>query len=79
MNWLNRIVVHCDCNRPTVNTLRAGGFEISAIEHSALPKSPPFVRPMVIGTAVGAERRYPNSTDERGVVSTDSRNTSGRS
>jgi SAM-dependent methyltransferase len=55
MNVLNRVVVHCDCNRPTVDTLRSGGFTITAIEHSALPKSPPFARPMVIGTAgVGA-------------------------
>ena len=31
MNPLNRFVVHCDCNRPTLDTLRAGGFEITAI------------------------------------------------
>jgi ubiquinone/menaquinone biosynthesis C-methylase UbiE len=51
MNALNRLVVHCDCNRPTVDTLRSGGFTITTIEHSTLPKSPPFVRPMVIGAA----------------------------
>jgi SAM-dependent methyltransferase len=54
MNVINRLVVHCDCNRPTLDTLRAGGFEITAVDHSSLPKSPPFVRPMVVGTAVAA-------------------------
>jgi SAM-dependent methyltransferase len=63
MNPLNRFVVHCDCNRPTLDTLRAGGFEITAIEHSSLPKSPSFARPMVVGTAVGAA-----ATASRGAV-----------
>jgi ubiquinone/menaquinone biosynthesis C-methylase UbiE len=51
MNWLNRIVVQCDCNRPTLDTIREAGFTVTAVEHTALPKSPPFVRPAVIGTA----------------------------
>src|SRR6185312_14938933 len=28
MNWLNRLFVCCDCNRPTLDTLRAAGFAI---------------------------------------------------
>jgi ubiquinone/menaquinone biosynthesis C-methylase UbiE len=51
MNWLNRIVVRCDCNRPTLDTIRQAGFTVTAVEHTALPKAPPFVRPTVIGTA----------------------------
>ncbi len=51
MNWLNRIVVCCDCNRPTLDSIKASGFTITQLEHTALPKAPKFVRPAVIGTA----------------------------
>jgi ubiquinone/menaquinone biosynthesis C-methylase UbiE len=51
MNWLNRIVVRCDCNRPTLDTIRQAGFTVATVEHTALPKTPPFVSPAVIGTA----------------------------
>jgi ubiquinone/menaquinone biosynthesis C-methylase UbiE len=52
MNWLNRIVVRCDCNRPTLDTIRQAGFTVTTVEHTGLPKAPPFVRPTVIGTAI---------------------------
>ena len=26
MNWLNRLVVCCDCNRPTLDSIREAGF-----------------------------------------------------
>ena len=29
LNWLNRLVVCCDCNRPTLDTITDAGFEIS--------------------------------------------------
>jgi ubiquinone/menaquinone biosynthesis C-methylase UbiE len=51
MNWLNRLVVRCDCNRPTLDTIRQAGFTVTAVQHTTLPKSPPFARPAVIGTA----------------------------
>ena len=51
MNWLNRFVVHCDCNRPTLTTIEASGFTVSEIEHSVLPKAPKFARPLIVGTA----------------------------
>jgi ubiquinone/menaquinone biosynthesis C-methylase UbiE len=51
LNWLNRLVVHCDCNRATLDTLRSQGFEVGDLRHTELPKSPSFVRPLVIGTA----------------------------
>ncbi len=34
MNWLNRLVVLCDCNRPTLSTIEASGFTVSGLEHS---------------------------------------------
>jgi ubiquinone/menaquinone biosynthesis C-methylase UbiE len=52
INWLNRLVVGCDCNRPTLETLELGGFVIDDIIHGELPKSPSFVRPMIVGSAV---------------------------
>lgn len=52
MNWLNRLVVHCDCNRPTLTTIEATGFSVSQLEQSIFPKAPKFVRPLIVGTAV---------------------------
>jgi len=54
MNWLNRVVVCCDCNRPTLDTLEQGGFRLTALEHTELPKAPSFVRPTIVGSAVAA-------------------------
>jgi ubiquinone/menaquinone biosynthesis C-methylase UbiE len=51
MNPLNRLVVCCDCNRPTLDTVRSAGFAVTELEQTELPKSPPFGRPLIIGTA----------------------------
>jgi ubiquinone/menaquinone biosynthesis C-methylase UbiE len=52
MNWLNRLVVHCDCNRPTLAAMQDAGFTIARVEHTTMPKAPKFVSPTVIGSAV---------------------------
>jgi ubiquinone/menaquinone biosynthesis C-methylase UbiE len=52
MNWLNRLVVECDCNRPTLTCMKAAGFTISRLEQTTLPKAPRFVRPLIVGTAL---------------------------
>ena len=51
MNWLNRIVVCCDCNRPTLDSIKAAGFTVTRVEHTALPKAPKFVSPAILGSA----------------------------
>ena len=52
MNGFNRFVAYgCNCNRATVDGLRAAGFTVEKLQHSELPKAPPFVRPLVIGSA----------------------------
>ncbi len=51
MNWLNRLVVCCDCNRPTLDSIRSAGFTVAQVEDTALPKAPPFVRPAILGSA----------------------------
>lgn len=51
MNWLNRFVVQCDCNRPTLATIEAEGFTVSRLERTELPKAPKFVRPLIVGAA----------------------------
>ena len=51
MNWLNRLVVMCDCNRPTLTAIEAAGFDVRQLEHSEVPKAPKFVRPLIVGTA----------------------------
>ena len=52
MNWLNRAVVCCDCNRPTLDTIEDAGFRVTALEHTELPKAPSFVRPSIVGSAI---------------------------
>ncbi len=52
MNWLNRLVVGCDCNRQTLGAIEAAGFTVSKVEHTTTPKAPKFVQPLIVGTAV---------------------------
>jgi ubiquinone/menaquinone biosynthesis C-methylase UbiE len=51
LNWLNRMVVHCDCNRPTLDTIRGAGFTFTQLDHGELAKAPPFARPLASGVA----------------------------
>jgi ubiquinone/menaquinone biosynthesis C-methylase UbiE len=52
LNWLNRLLVCCECNRPTLRTIEEAGFTITRIEHGELPRAPKFVRPTIMGTAI---------------------------
>jgi len=51
INWLNRLVVCCDCNRPTLGSIQEAGFIITQAGHTALPKAPKFVSPAITGSA----------------------------
>jgi ubiquinone/menaquinone biosynthesis C-methylase UbiE len=51
MNWLNRLVVCCDCNRPTLSSIQEAGFTVTEVEDTVLPKAPKFVSPTIMGTA----------------------------
>jgi ubiquinone/menaquinone biosynthesis C-methylase UbiE len=52
LNGFNRLVAHgCNCNRSTIDAIRAAGFKITTLERHVLPKAPPFVRPLVVGSA----------------------------
>jgi ubiquinone/menaquinone biosynthesis C-methylase UbiE len=52
INWLNRFMVGCDCNRPTLATIEAAGFTVSRLEQTSIPKVPKFVGPSIVGAAV---------------------------
>lgn len=52
INWLNRFIVGCDCNRRTLATIEAAGFTVSSLEQKTLPKAPRFTRPLIVGAAV---------------------------
>ena len=52
LNWLNQFVVNCDCNRPTLDGMRAAGFRIADVTHGELSKAPPFARPLIVGAAI---------------------------
>jgi SAM-dependent methyltransferase len=41
----------CHCNRDTAAALGAAGFQLGELEHDALPKAPPIVRPLIHGSA----------------------------
>jgi ubiquinone/menaquinone biosynthesis C-methylase UbiE len=41
----------CNCNRPTPDLIR-GRFESVELERGELPRSPPIVRPLAVGSAV---------------------------
>jgi ubiquinone/menaquinone biosynthesis C-methylase UbiE len=51
VNWLNRLMVCCDCNRPTLDAIRHSGFTVTELEHTALPEAPAYVRPTILGSA----------------------------
>jgi len=51
MNGVNRFLVGCDCNRPTLRTIESAGFEVTKVEHTSLPNAPKFVRPLIVGAA----------------------------
>lgn len=51
LNGLNRLVSCCDCNRDTLESIQAEGFQVDELERTELPKAPPLVRPLIAGTA----------------------------
>jgi ubiquinone/menaquinone biosynthesis C-methylase UbiE len=60
MNWMNQLVMRCDCNRPTLACIQEAGFTVARVEHLTMPKAPSFVSPLVVGSAtapIGATRR----------------------
>ena len=61
MNWFNRLVVCCDCNRPTLTSIQEAGFTVVQVEHLTWQKVPSFASPLVAGRA----------TAPIGAVSTD--------
>jgi ubiquinone/menaquinone biosynthesis C-methylase UbiE len=46
-----RIGHGCHCNRRTLDGIRGAGFDISTLQSDSLKHAPPFVRPLVVGTA----------------------------
>ena len=44
-------VTCCDCNRDTLAAIESEGFEVAELERTELPKAPPFLRPLIVGTA----------------------------
>jgi len=51
LNGFNRFVAGCECNRPTLDSIEAAGFEVTQLERTELKKAPRFVRPLIAGTA----------------------------
>jgi ubiquinone/menaquinone biosynthesis C-methylase UbiE len=51
MNGINRFIVGCDCNRPTLDSIREAGLTVTRVEHTTMPKAPKFVGPTIVGSA----------------------------
>jgi ubiquinone/menaquinone biosynthesis C-methylase UbiE len=41
----------CHCNRPTLDNVKAAGFEVAELKHDTVKKAPPIVRPLIAGVA----------------------------
>jgi ubiquinone/menaquinone biosynthesis C-methylase UbiE len=54
MNWLNRLVACCDCNRPTMTSIHDAGFATNDVQELAMPHAPSFVGPVLAGTATSS-------------------------
>jgi ubiquinone/menaquinone biosynthesis C-methylase UbiE len=52
VNGVNRFLAGCECNRPTSDSIRAAGFDVTTAEHVLAQKMPRFVRLLVIGVAI---------------------------
>jgi len=46
-----RLMHGCHCNRPTLDGIRAAGFEVTQVDHGTITHAPPFVRPLIVGVA----------------------------
>jgi ubiquinone/menaquinone biosynthesis C-methylase UbiE len=51
MNWMCQLVMHCDCNRPTLASIEEAGFAATRVEHLTMQKAPSFVSPLIAGSA----------------------------
>ena len=51
MNGLSRFVAGCECNRATLDSIQAAGFEVAQLERTVWNKVPSFVRPLIVGVA----------------------------
>jgi ubiquinone/menaquinone biosynthesis C-methylase UbiE len=51
MNRVNRFLVGCECNRPTLYAITREGFEVERLEQTTMNKVPKFVRPLIVGAA----------------------------
>ncbi len=52
LNGVNRFLVGCECNRPTLSSLEAAGFTVGELRHTVLPKAPRFTSPAIVGSAM---------------------------
>ena len=56
MNGINRFIVGCECNRPTLESIERAGFVVTSVDHVTMPKVPSFSRPTIVGSAVNPTR-----------------------
>ena len=55
MDPVNLRVVRCHCNRPTLESIRSAGFNVTQLEQDTLEHVPQFARPLIVGVAERTE------------------------
>jgi ubiquinone/menaquinone biosynthesis C-methylase UbiE len=56
MNGINRFVVGCECNRPTLSSIESAGFGVREVEQAQAEKFPGWLRLIIVGTAISPAR-----------------------
>jgi SAM-dependent methyltransferase len=46
------VAMGCNANRATLDRIEAAGFTVEELQRGELPKSPPLIRPMIVGRAI---------------------------
>ena len=62
-----RIGHGCHCNRPTLESIRGAGFDVTRVEHDTLTHVPAFLRPLIIGVAERSDTE-PHQPDQENLV-----------
>jgi hypothetical protein len=64
-----RIGHGCHCNRPTLQSIRSAGFEVTEVHDDTLKKAPKHVRPLIVGVAQRSAVATRHRAGEAAVVS----------
>jgi len=68
MDPVNLRVARCHCNRPTLETIRSAGFNVTQLEQDTLEHVPHFARPLIVGVAERTAIEPKSLADQNGAA-----------